>query len=109
MGKIIKFPHQEIRKEREFDELLDSIDYPSEELRRCVKKNVIPVLLKYNQLPEHSFKIEVSSSITSSDIDICISKVQEEVKIYAARLQLNMLQEMLKLYVALCKCEMRNQ
>ena len=109
MGKIIEFPNQQARLERGFEDILDSIVYPSEELKHCVKKNIIPVFLKYNKLPQHSFSVELPSSISPAEEDQLVITIQEEVKNYALKIQLEMMMEITRLYVALCKCELRNK
>ena len=109
MGKVIEFPNQEARQERELEQIIDSIEFPTEELCNCVKQNVTPILLKYNQLPKHSFSIELPVTQSTAEVDNFVTKIQEEVKKYASQIQLEMMTEIINLYVALCKCELKNK
>lgn len=103
MGTVIEFPGNDVRREKEFREMLDVIKFPSESLRQCVKDNVGPVLVKYQKLPEHSFPIEFPAGVSEEDGRNIALLIQEEIKKYAWKVQQPLLLEICRLYVELCK------
>lgn len=106
MGTIIEFPSNDERREREYRELFnDGLNIPNERLRKCVQDNVTSVLVKYSKLPSHTFSLELPPELSSTDTDILVSKIQEEVKNYVSKIQQPMLLEICRLHVALCKNE----
>lgn len=108
MGTIIEFPSQDLSKKLNLKAELEKIDFKSEELKQCVIDNVIPVMEKYNKLPKASFTINFPRAGDSEDEKIFVENIQSEIKKYASDIQIGMLQELLRLYVSLCKCELRN-
>ncbi len=106
MVEIIEFPKSEIRLENEFKSILDSIEYTSAELKECVEKSVIPVLVRYSKIPEHSFSLELPTLQTAEELDIFFRKIQNEIKTYAVKIQLNMMREIIMLHVNLCECQL---
>ncbi len=108
MGTIIEFPGNDERREKEYRELLDKdLNIQNESLRECVKDNVASVLVKYSKLPTHTFSLELPPGFSAADTEKLVSKIQEEVKKYASKIQQSMLLEICQLYVALCKYEQR--
>lgn len=106
MGTIIEFPGNDARREKEYREILESgLNIQSESLSECVKSNVAAVLVKYSKLPNHSFTLELPASLSAAENDILVNKIQEEVKNYASKIQKEMLLEIIKLHVSLCKHE----
>jgi len=109
MGEIIKFPIKNNAPKLSIEKLLEDMDYPSEELKECVLLNAAPVLEKYRKLPDHSFTIELPLTLNKNDIDLFTKSIQDEVIKYAQKIQREMMLEIARLYVELCKCDIKNR
>ncbi len=107
MGIVIEFPVANERLEKKIQEYLDKVDYPTEELRKCVKDSITPVIIKYKKLPSYSFSIDLPTGISKVEGKKVEDKIQEEIKKYVSKVQQDMLSEICELYVELCKSELK--
>ncbi len=108
MGLVIQFPGNEARREKEFQELLlNGLNDSPESLRQYVKDNVVPMLLKYNKLPNHTFTLALPSNVSDDDQKMIALTIQEEVKKYVQKIQQPILLEMCQLHVALWKAQQK--
>lgn len=108
MGLVIQFPSNESRREKEFQELLlDGLNFSSESARQYVKDSIVPMLLKYEKLPSHTFTLALSSNISDDDGKMIALRIQEEVKNYIQKIQQPMLLEMCQLHVALWEVQQK--
>lgn len=108
MGVVIEFPGNDAHREKEFREMLDAVKFPSASLRQCVKDNVARMLVKYQKLPELSFRVEFPAGISEEDGKKIGLLIQEEIKKYVGKAQQPLLLEICRLHVELCKINENN-
>ena len=66
MGTVIEFPSDDKRLEKNFRDILNTIEYPTEELKKCVTDNLVPLLIKYTKQTRHSFPLELPPSVSEA-------------------------------------------
>lgn len=109
MGIVIRFPDSDERREKEIRELLSSLDYPNEQVRRCVKDLITPILLRYYNLPNYTFSFELPKNLPPTESAELAAKIEDEVKRYVRLLQKPMLREIGELHIALCLEKMHDR
>jgi len=107
MGTVIEFPSDDKQLEKNFREILDRVEYPTEELRKCIKDNLVPLLIKYSKQTRHSFLLELPPGVSEAEGNRIAEKIQEEIKKYVANVQQEMFLDICLLYVKLCKSELK--
>ena len=107
MGTVIEFPSDDKQLEKKFREVLDSVDYPTEELKECVTDSLIPLLVKYTKQSRHSFPLELPPSVSEAEGNRIVKKIQREIKKYVSKVQQEMFLDICILYVKLCKSKLK--
>ena len=107
MGTVIEFPRDDKRLEKEFRETLDTVEYLTEELKKCVTDSLVPLLIKYSKHSRHSFPLELPLSVSEAEGNRIAEKIQEEIKKCVAKVQQEMFLDICLLYVKLCKSELK--
>jgi hypothetical protein len=107
MGTVIEFPGDDKRLEKNFREILNSIEYPTEELKKCVTDSLVPLLIKYTKQSRHSFPLELPPSVSDIEGKKIAEKIQTEIKKYVSKVQQEMFSDICILYVKLCKSELK--
>ena len=107
MGTVIEFPSDDKRLEKNFRDILNTIEYPTEELKKCVTDNLVPLLIKYTKQTRHSFPLELPPSVSEAEGERIAEKIEEEIKKYVSKVQQEMFLDICILYVKLCKSELK--
>ena len=107
MGTVIEFPGDDKQLEKKFREVLDSVEYPTEELKECVTDSLVPLLVKYTKQSRHSFPLELPPSVSEAEGKKIVEKIQKEIKNYVGKVQQEMFLDICILYVKLCKSELK--
>ena len=107
MGTVIEFPGDDKRLEKKFRETLDTVEYPNEDLRKCVTDSLVPLLIKYTKQSRHSFSLELPPSVSETEGKKIVEKIQEEIIKYVTKVQQEMFLDICILYVKLCKLELK--
>ncbi len=107
MAIIIQFPGNDDRLVREYRELLQGINIPSEEIRQCVLDALAPALVKYGKTPTHSFSLAFPHGTSEAEAKKFGQEIQDEVKKFVWEIQKPMLIDICRLHVELCKAQHR--
>ena len=83
------------------------MDFSSDELKNCVKENVISVLEKHNKLPDYSFSINLPFKVTEEQSIYISDQVAKEFNKYTKSIAQEMMMEICMLHVELCKLMQR--
>ena len=103
MTTIIQFPSKDEKRWLEIEAILDEVEFPSKEVARCVKEQVMPILRRCDRLPKKSFSLQLPTGVNDRQAQSLVTQIESHVKEYAQELQWTMLQEIVSLQVEICK------
>lgn len=99
MGIIVLFPSRRERRLKQFEEILDNLDFPNEELKKCVKDNGIAIFRKYDC---RKLTIEFPTGLEQRCIEAISERIEQAITEYLFKLQEDMIHDLVKLQMEIC-------
>jgi len=107
MAIIINFPSKDAQLRDKLMDKLDEIQFKSDELKNCVKENVISSFQKHNRLPDHSFSIDPPFEISKEQSASISEQIGRELNNYTKGVAQELLMEICLLHIELCKLKLK--
>ena len=108
MAIVIEFPGKDVQLKRKLLEKLNPINFPSDDLKNCVKEKVLPVFEKYGRLPTHTLSLELPYEISEEQTQQISNQIAGEMSDYAKKIAQDLVLQICLLHVELCKSLLKN-